>query len=272
MRITVFAAVLLSLALCATAATVNVQPSNMNGWVEAVQNGGVISWSDGSDPTKPNYPTPAVRMYNSGTGGKAVVGTDAYAGALISQISSWTMRVMWDTRQAPYGQPPSIELVTWTGQMRIFEFFPWGKTQYPAGSEPWAQHTWNVVDLLSPTGYWELANTGSTNCFGNWDWVVARYADQTIWSPTLYGAEVPPQQVINAVGLSVKIGPSLQISSNPMPGNTNNNQKNLNGFVDWMDITVAGEQTLYDFGVPEPGTLAALATGLIGFFGLRKRF
>jgi len=255
----------------ASAATVKVQPSNMNGWVQAVETGATASWSDGLDPLKPNYGTEAVRLYNGSSGGKAAVGTDAYKGININQISSWTMSVMWDTRQANYGQPPSIELITWTGQPRHFEFFPWGKTAYPAGSEPWARGTWTTVDLMSPTGYWELANTSSSDRKGNWAWVVNRYLSgaQPIYSASLNGAY---GESINGVGMSVKIGAAIAGSGNGEPGNGDANQKNLNGFVDWMDITIAGSQTKYDFGVPEPGSILALATGLIGFIGLRKRF
>lgn len=264
-------AALLALAACAATAagTVCVSAANLNGWVGANAAGASYAFSDGTDSLLPNYGTSALHLTNNNDGGKVVVGTDAYKGINCKQITSWTMRIMWDHRNPDYGQPPSVELLLWSGQMRAYEFFPFGKTPYAAGSEPIAKDTWFTVDLLSSTGVWELANTGSTNCFGNWTWLTNRYSTQTIWSQSINGSD---SIGINGCGVSIKVGPSYA-SSNPQPGNGGWNQKNLDGYVDWMTMTVAGDTTTYDFGaLPEPGSILALAAGLIGMISLRKKF
>jgi len=45
------------------------------------------------------------------------------------------------------------------------------------------------------------------------------------------------------------------------------------GLVDWFEVGVDGVTTRYYLNeVPEPGSILALAAGLVGFIGLRRRF
>lgn len=116
-------------------------------------------------------------------------------------------------------------------------------------------NTWYTMDALVD-GSWICPNTGAT--YTTFAAAVAALPAGVITSANTYWPNLP-------YGFS--------IGSNNWVSNVTQYNDNSRGVCDWFEIGIDGATTRYDLAdVPEPGSLLALATGLIGFLGLRKRF
>lgn len=78
----------------------------------------------------------------------------------------------------PWGQPPILELTCWSGEMRIFRYYPWGINGHFTND-----YAWHNYDCMRADGVWVMMNTSSANYSGNWDWLIDRYPTITIYKP-----------------------------------------------------------------------------------------
>jgi hypothetical protein len=110
--------------------------------------------------------------------------------------------------------------------------------------------------LLSPTAKWYSKIDGTIKT--GWSQVLAISA--TLQFDSTVTTSVPGSNVFNVFNGCSQNGEIGYGSS-------------ARGMIDWVEIGFSGEEsTIFDFVVPEPGSILALATGLIGFIGLRRRF
>jgi len=276
---------MLAAAVCgASANTVVVYPGDMDGWAIASRQGTaanppVAEMVDGVGT--PPSGSGSLQMLNhySDTDplSKIYAGTNNHSGTALADITSLKVWTYVSSRTYPVGQPPMIELITDSGastQQRVFWFYPWGKS----GNQNVQLNTWQEWDLMSPNGYWELLQTSSSNYFGNWDWVVNRYAGAKLATPQV-GDYADGYKVIGGVNylcnetgtsLSIKIGAGKAVDSRY--GAWWQTSASISAWADMLTIGVSGVETVYDFEmVPEPGSIAALAVGLVGLVGLRRR-
>lgn len=268
----------------ASASTVVVYPGDMDGWSIATRQGTAanppIAEMVNGVGTPPSG-TGSLRMLNyySDTDpiSKIYAGTNNHSGTALADITSLTVWTYVASRDYPEGQPPMIELITNSGastQQRVFWFYPWGKN----GDQNVQFNTWQQWDLMSSTSYWEMLQTGSTNYFGNWSWVVNRYPGAKLATPQV-GDYADGYKIIDGVyylcnqtgtSLSLKLGAGK--AQDARYGAWWRTSSGINAWADMLTIGVGGVETVYDFElVPEPGTLAALAVGLVGVLGLRRR-
>jgi hypothetical protein len=107
-------------------------------------------------------------------------------------------------------------------------------------------------------GSWFCAWTGGY--YTTWANMVAALGDCQIGGlPNAYGAAWRGQAF--SVGFGVYDSSNAKYNSD------------ARGLVDWFDVGVGGQTTTYYLNeVPEPASVLALVTGLIGFVGLRRKF
>lgn len=150
---------------------------------------------------------------------KVYLGTNNHNGVALADIVTFKYYTYLQNRDygasgTPLGQPPMLELITDSGattQRRRFVYKPYG----PTGNNNAQLNVWQEWDLMAPGGRWELLQTGSTNYFGNWDWLKIRYTGgdkgMRIQSPLVgdYKDGVPVvdgiTQALNQSGTSISI-------------------------------------------------------------------
>jgi hypothetical protein len=199
--------VALLLAAAAGADTVVVKPGDLHGWVPVTQTtscnespvgdfrmagpgtapAGTGSFHFFTHPWDPCDLTPEPTPYALE---KIYLGTNNHSGVRLDEITSFRYYTYVHSRHfgpsgQPNGQPPEIELITditnageevW--QQRVFVYKPWGW----AGNHHVQKDAWDEWDLMQtgePHNHWELLDNYTTNCRGDWDWVVARYPEGT---------------------------------------------------------------------------------------------
>lgn len=264
MRSVRFAAITLIaiLAICITAQakTIVVSPNSMNGWKIAIQKGTantspICNFVDGPGVAPSGSSSLHMQTFYSDSDplSKVYIGTNDFMGVSLKEITSFKIWTFVSSRLYNRGQPPMVELITDSGtttQQRRFVFYPWGRN----GDQNVQFNTWQEWDLMSPTGYWELIYTSSPNYFGNWDWLINRYGNET--SPMRI--VVPPvgdypTGNLTGTGLSVKIGAGKAVDSryNAWWGES----CGIDAYVDKLVIGVKGVETVFDFerlGPPPP--------------------
>lgn len=178
-----------------------------------------------------------------------------FEGRWINEITALRIRTNGFEGDGGSWEPPSLYLgltnVAGTGNrsLRALPYATFGR------GTSW---TYYEYDLLNPNTKWlcyidAVVYTGFAGVQATWGNL--RFAPAS-----LIGTSLPSGQnfnVFNGAALNQEIAYG----------------SSARGMVDWVEIGFAGGEVVrYDFVVPEPGTLAALATGLIGFIGLRRRF
>jgi len=185
-------------------------------------------------------------------GCRAVLGTDNYNGLLLSQITALKARLLYiEGDQSP--QPPKFILKLQRApdnvSDRTLEWIPF------SDGISVQTNVWMELDAMVD-GSWICPN--ATNR------IFLRLADALVAYPSLMFA--------NNAGTWPLIPYSFNLGQDNWVSNVTKYNDNERGVCDWFEVGVGGVTTRYDlYDVPEPGSLIALATGLIGFVGLRRR-
>ncbi len=256
--VAVAAAILISV----PAGAVVVQPSDMQGWTYASQQGSSSSAPVAGFANGPAAPPAGTGSFQLRTGysdadplSKVYLGTNNHSGVALSRITSFKYYTYLSNRDYDAGQPPMIELLTDSGasaQQRRFWYLP-------SQSGTVVLNTWQEWDLMATTARWELMNTGSTNYFGNWEWLRKRYdatgESMKIRTPYVGDYRDPMNaslQIANqtGTGLSFKIG-SGQVTDQRY-GAWWRKQSGVHAYVDKLIVGIDGVDYEFDF---EFGTL-----------------
>lgn len=251
--------------LASQAETVVVKPGSMNGWTAAVQTGTankapVAEFVDGIGTPPLGSGSYHLHTYYSDTNplSKIYMGTNNHSGVALFEITSlryWTYLDSrnYSTETSNNGQPPMIELNCISGtQQRLFTFKPYGA----AGQTNVALDTWQSWDLMDPAGRWELLQTGSADYFGNWSWVLGRYASLRLDAPLVgdYTSGSAGYIVVDGVAkLSNQTGTSISIkigsgkATDSKRGAWWKEGSGIDGYADMLTIGINGGETTYDF-------------------------
>ena len=252
--------ILLAFAVAATAATVRVSESNYAalGWTKTLKTGAetgqAVTFMARTDTVPAGVQGVQCSPKKSTTAGLswAGLGMDAFQGRMVSSITVFKLRTNGFEGDGTAWEPPSVYLgLSKDGtNQRSLRYLPYASTSRGT--------SWNYYeyDLMSPTSKWysKIDGTIKTGWAGVLGVSATLQFDNTVTTP------LPGGNSFNVFNGCSQNGEIAYGSS-------------ARGMVDWVEIGFAGEEsTIYDFVVPEPGSLLALATGLIGFIGLRKRF
>lgn len=261
-RIALVMLVLLALAVAAQATvTVKVNESNFAalGWTKTVvtgpEAGGMVQFSQYGVTVPPAEGVQiSPKKSQTGSWGYASLGYNFPNGTMATTITHLKIRTAGFEGDGGSWEAPSIYLgfAKDAGvNGRAVRYLPYASTSRTA---TW---TFQEYDCMAGTSKWFAKSNGAI--LTGWSQVLAINAALQFYGGTYSG--------------SLPGGMNFQI----MSGATMNEEiaygSSARGMVDWVEIGFNGaEPTRYDFTVPEPGSLLALATGLIGFLGLRKRF
>jgi hypothetical protein len=185
------------------------------------------------------------------SGVRSILGTTSYDGVALSSITTLKARVMVIEGDGNYQAPKfvlKLQKAIDNVSDRTLEWIPFsdGVTR--------VVNTWFDLDA-TVDGSWICPNTGATYL-------------------TLAAAQAAiPGGLITSSSTYWPLLPyGFSIGSNNWVSNVSTYNDNSRGVCDWFEVGINGVNTKYDlYDVPEPGALLALATGLIGFVGLRRR-
>lgn len=260
MKIRVALAVLVLLAFAAAAGAVDVRISNSNytnlGWTKTLkagpETGQAVNFEMRTTTTPPNVEAITCSPKKSATNSLAWAGlsTNLFDGKAINTINHFRIRTAGFEGDGSSWEPPSIYLqISKDGlNQRNVRFLPYAS--YGRGTA-W---TFYEYDLIGANAKWFCMIDGVVRTWSSVlsTWPAAIF-DSTVTTP------LPSGQVFNvfngcAINSEVTYGSSAR------------------GMVDWVEIGFTdGSFYKFDFVVPEPGSLIALAAGLVGFIGLRRR-
>jgi hypothetical protein len=284
-----------ALAVFATAAgagTVVVAPASMGGWTIGFQENG-----SGVNPVGEFAGT--VAEAPAGTGAfhmktlsqtlppgqvqKVYLGTNNYTGVALNDITAFKYYTYLGARdfefagveKEPGGQPPLIEIITDSGdgsfQQRRFQYRPYGwDGQYHVSLGVWQEWDLMAPEAADGQKHWEMSYQGSSNCWGDWNWLKSRYSGTMRFSTPLVGDMVdgwdPDWYLGNesATSISILVGPGMTSAKvwNPFQTEVKSFQwwregSGIDAYTDKLLIEVNGVQTIYDF---EGGRVVGMST------------
>ena len=243
----------------ALAANIVVDPANLDGWGFAEDNSGTTgagSYVTGPATAPLGTGSAQLSVGDSASGEVLFNYNSAYTGLALNSITALSYSTYVDSNGDPdlapaldFNVDPNAATSTYDGRL-IFEPYYTGSS-----GSPIVQNQWQTWDAFGATtgGWWFSNNTVFANCTQanpcTWAQVMAFY-------PDLVTNE-------NFGGLGFKVGGGW-------PAFTGN--------VDDLTLGIGATTTTFDFdpnpaAVPEPGTLAIVAVGLLGVvgIGLRRR-
>jgi hypothetical protein len=151
------------------------------------------------------------------------------------------------------------------GNTRCMEWIPWsdGTARDPGSGGYGADGHWHTYNALVD-GSWFCDWTSQT--FSTWADMCASISSDG--SGAYGGATINPTTGFgtNWHGLPFSVGYARYDS-----GNQELYNNAARGCCDWFTVGVRGADTTFYLGAPEPSSILALAAGLMGFLGLRKR-
>lgn len=238
----------LALATVASAAIIEVNPGNMNGWAFIVETGSGASGSLVNGPGTPPMGTGSAQLKVDAAGDRMILGTLAYQQIPFSAISA----LSYSTYRASGGSALSLSLqfdvdtdlndtnTAWMGRL-VYEAY---YTQV-VSDDTW--QSWNT--MTTGKNWWFSGAPGNVSC--------------NIGSPCTWA------EVLTAFpNAGVRAGGFTQFKAG-------GGWTNFDGNVDMFRIatTELGDNT-YNFEggeVPEPATTALFGAGLAGLIYLRRR-
>lgn len=252
---------LLMATTAAMAATVNLTMDNLaaNGW-KTTATAVYHSVTNATVTETTNYTTSNFKFYTGAMNTSwqfqwAGISTDAFAGKALSSITSLNIKSFGASGDNPYQfQPSTFTFVVdkGGGNQRCLTWLPW------KGTNPRAPGAWNTYDAMT-TGQWLVEETSTYyNSFA------------------AMLATIPNATFELAANLPVDYGYASQQAFNvgncPLYDNDRAYFTANTSYVDWFEVGVNGVVTKYELGaVPEPSSLAALGTGLLGLLGFARR-
>lgn len=259
MKIRLALAVLVVLALAATtayAATVRISEGNFatEDWTRTLVTGAETGQScnfrtDGTPATQGVHPSPKKSASNQLSW--AGLGMNAFDGRKLSTITTFKIRVMGYEGDGTAWEPPSIYIQASKDGLnqrncRFLPYASYGRSGIGA---------YTTYDMIGASAKW------------------FNMIDATVKTWSGYLASYPNAQFDSSVTTALPGGKTFNVMDGCAINQEIQYGSSARGTVDWVEIGFAGEEpTVFDFVVPEPGSILALATGLIGFIGLRKRF
>jgi len=260
MRFKIVIAILCILAFTAAtayAATVRISNSNYAGlgWVKGTRNGGAESGQGVSFrmdlSTTPSYvegAQPMCKKCSSTSLSWASIGKNFTAGTLLSTITTLKIRTSGWEGDGSSWEPASIYI---------------GCTKDGTNSRNIQALPWATYGRGTAKQFYEY------NLLGNCKWIDSSTAAIRTWTSTM--ATFTSLQF----GFGTFLVPGSQ-NFNVFQGATlNENTKycsSARGTFDWVEIGFAnGDDYIYDFVVPEPSSILALFTGVVGLVALRRR-
>lgn len=263
-RVVLAALVLLAFATAASAVEVRISQSNYAnlGWKITLRDGGAepgqaVQWQQRTTTVPPGveglHCSPKKSLPNQLSW--AGLSAQLFEGVWINDITHLKIRTAGFEGDGTSWEPPSLYLgltnVAGTGNrsIRALPYASFGR------GTAW---TYYEYDLLSPNTKWfcyidAVVYTGFAGVQGKWGNL--RFAPASL----LQGSQIWSGQNFNvfdgcALNQEITYGSSAR------------------GMVDWVEIGFSdGSFYKFDFVVPEPGSMLALAAGLVGFIGLRRR-
>lgn len=290
-------AIVLTIALTslACAATISVTPatstlSTDGNWVAAKMGTGGTSqrgsayqfWPSTGDFNKIGG---AINPFAATCGGSTKIGTvnygtDLFKGRLLADIVELSYTVyMFDTATMPWtasqanphpeygnGRAYGLEIVGDKGDGNQRDLVYIAPTV--------AYNQWVTINPLAE-GTWKNMNVNSGALDHTWDSLKgALMTNASISNHVLTSGETRSYGDLwkTVSGKSFNFVAGSRVTSMTNFSSWANSWYNTSGYLGSLTVKFAGdaEATTYQF-VPEPGSLLALATGLIGFIGLRKR-
>jgi hypothetical protein len=240
-------------AVCANAGTINVTPSNMNGWSaendEANTNSGFVFGPTGQ-PLGVGSFWGSVQGPADSAGG-VVLATGAYSSVLLSDVTGLSFST-YETSNTN-GQSFDIVLYLTNANQTVSDslFF---EPRYQGDSDTVALNTWQNWSSTASTAGWYAESSGN---YGN-------------------GVIAPPLESITAFE---DANPGMYLTAvGVQAGYLDPVWQNFNGNVDAFGITTdTGINDLYNFdpdvATPEPSTWLSLGGGLLLVgFAMRRKF
>ncbi len=189
---------------------------------------------------------------NKTSGCRSILGTNNYDGLLLSQITALKARVLYiEGDQSP--QPPKfilkLQKAPDNASDRTLEWIPF------SDGVALQSNVWMELDAMVD-GSWICPNAG--------DAVFLTLADAL--------ATYPGLMFTSSAAYFPLVTHSFNLGQNNWVSNTTKYNDNERGVCDWFEVGVDGVTTRYDlYDIPEPGSLLALGTGLIGLLGIVRR-
>ena len=243
----------------ALAANIVVNPANPDGWSFAEDNSGTTgagSYVTGPATAPLGTGSAQLSVSDPNSGEVLFNYNSAYTGLALSSITALSYSTYVNTNGDPdlapaldFNVDPNASTTAYDGRLVFEPYYTAGSSTSPIVQNQW--QTWNAFSATAG-GWWFSKSSVFANCTQanpcTWAQVIAFYPDLVT--------------NVNFGGLGFKVGGGWPDA--------------VTANVDNFTLGIGQTTTTFDFdpaatAVPEPGTLAIVAVGLLGVFGIGRR-